>query len=439
MVRWASSSDFASARLWLGPIPDLFEHSIQRFLNWLDHQEGHHWQAWTSWYLRRLEGRPVNCELELARALELTEEEWAETALANRRLLEIEHRFAGIDEALGDGRLSDGDASEDVPLPRGAAPWRFYVENGTLYAAPLVTAAENPELADQLAAAALKKAEAYAARVAGNNIDKDLEVHAQALVDLLRNWSEAPHAVALWQAELDLSGDRSAYDSDYGRSVLAEDTVSKMEALSLSLEALLGLYPDVRDIRASIARHRMTPGAAALFVEQAADLEARLGDLDALVGDTTVDALKEGRERIEAARELANQLTDAVRQAEAERLAIDASVAHALTVGDLIYELIDASNAHIERQGHGVEASPDDEPITLVELGAKITRRGQDWVEASTGDILNITVLGAPTLILLAGSQPVMALVTGLPLLARYLPAMDRLTAFVNSVWRRKE
>ena len=119
MVRWARLSDFASASLWLGPIPDLFDHSIQRFINWLVHQEGQHWQAWTSWCLRRLEGRPVNCELESARALELTEEEWVDTAHANCRLLEIEHRFAGIDEALADGTPGDGEAAEP-PLYRAA-------------------------------------------------------------------------------------------------------------------------------------------------------------------------------------------------------------------------------------------------------------------------------------------------------------------------------
>lgn len=60
---------------------------------WLETQ-GPDWQVWTRWYEDRLHGRPVNEALELARVLEVTEEEWrAGPKVANAKIAEIEARF----------------------------------------------------------------------------------------------------------------------------------------------------------------------------------------------------------------------------------------------------------------------------------------------------------------------------------------------------------
>jgi hypothetical protein len=53
-----------------------------------------HWDVWTDWYEARLHGEPGNEEEEIARILEVTEDEWAAgPAVANKKIKDIIARF----------------------------------------------------------------------------------------------------------------------------------------------------------------------------------------------------------------------------------------------------------------------------------------------------------------------------------------------------------
>lgn len=64
-----------------------------------------HWDVWIDWYEARLRGEAGNMEEEIARILEVTEEEWAAgPAVANKKIKDIVARFRGAPSAVATTR-----------------------------------------------------------------------------------------------------------------------------------------------------------------------------------------------------------------------------------------------------------------------------------------------------------------------------------------------
>lgn len=107
----------SSGNLWYSGVPEAIEaqwRSLKK--NMLQNPE-EHWDVWTDWYEARLRGEPGNEAEEIARIVEVTEEEWqAGPAVANKKIKDILARFR--DPAPEPVREPDPDpAPEQIPTP----------------------------------------------------------------------------------------------------------------------------------------------------------------------------------------------------------------------------------------------------------------------------------------------------------------------------------
>lgn len=72
-----------------------------------------HWDVWIDWYEARLRGEPGNEDEEVARILELTDEEWdAGPAIANKKIKHIAARFRSPSETM----VSPGATAATTPI-----------------------------------------------------------------------------------------------------------------------------------------------------------------------------------------------------------------------------------------------------------------------------------------------------------------------------------
>lgn len=79
---WPKGMPIGVANTWSALRTELLARSIE------------HWDMWIDWYEARLRGEPSNGEEEIARILEVTEEEWAAgPAIANKKIKDIVARF----------------------------------------------------------------------------------------------------------------------------------------------------------------------------------------------------------------------------------------------------------------------------------------------------------------------------------------------------------
>jgi hypothetical protein len=82
------------APIWANPAPDWPTRAWNSLKRELLARSAEHWDVWTDWYEARLRGEPGNEEEEIARILEVTEEEWeAGPAVANKKIKDIVARF----------------------------------------------------------------------------------------------------------------------------------------------------------------------------------------------------------------------------------------------------------------------------------------------------------------------------------------------------------
>jgi len=123
---------YMALKLWPQGLPE-WATSLWSRLKTSLHQLDEDWEVWTDWYEARLDGRPVNEALEIARVTEITVDEWQQgPKIVNAKIKEIEARFA----AAGDLSQSTATTDNEPSLPdQGAGP-HFAEKDGQLDHAP---------------------------------------------------------------------------------------------------------------------------------------------------------------------------------------------------------------------------------------------------------------------------------------------------------------
>ena len=396
------------AVLWLAPPYRDFDQLWSKLKSDLLAREGENWQVWTDWYEARLRRDPVNCELELARVLEPTEEDWADPVRANARLAEIEARFA--------------------KRTRGTAPYVFGLGNERLEASSLRGEASQDQIADAMQARLLEQAQRYLDAMSASNAPSRVCETARTITDLLANWREDPFVVELWMASNDLGGDRDEFDVPARRDELPDDAIAKMEALRRSLEGLLGLYPEVRTINAGIAASKLSLDDTRSFEVAAGEVGNRLRDDPKHVAPGAVEALDHDKKEVDEALERATSAFDPAEAAKAAAQAAEKSAARQLTHGDMLHVLTDdvaAAAPEIEakvREAVGDEAVDSVRPRSMAEFSAEHLRELQAW-SVRNQNVLIDSGVGIAVVLIAVNLGPLGFLVT-LPYLKKYAPIL---------------
>lgn len=96
-----AAAELSHLPLWWGGAPAWVADRWKSLKSELHARPAEHWDEWIDWYEARLRGEPGNEEEEIARILEVTEEEWAAgPAVANKKIKDIVARFRSAPKAL---------------------------------------------------------------------------------------------------------------------------------------------------------------------------------------------------------------------------------------------------------------------------------------------------------------------------------------------------
>jgi len=94
------ATSLSTRPLWPGGLPSLVREKWGRFKSTLHSHSVDHWDVWIDWYDARLRGELCNEEEEIARILEVTEEEWAAgPPVTNKKIKDVGARFQNTSPA----------------------------------------------------------------------------------------------------------------------------------------------------------------------------------------------------------------------------------------------------------------------------------------------------------------------------------------------------
>lgn len=237
-----SIATIASTSLWSTPRPDwvaehwrlLKEHLLALDLNW---------RAWTNWYDARLNGEAINLDKEIARALEVTDADWAGgISSVNAKLLAIEERFQP--------KSAPQNPEQPIALPAQSKPApQFRTQSDGRI--DVETAIDVSATSQELRKHALIKARKLVRRLPEQSNDDRAEIRALAAnIDLLLTANTdggETSAVAIWSYSLSL---KSKLNADRRRQRLTEHERERQDEPVLPI----GVSEELQDLVATLDR-----------------------------------------------------------------------------------------------------------------------------------------------------------------------------------------
>jgi formylglycine-generating enzyme required for sulfatase activity len=210
-------------------------------------------------------------------------------------------------------KAPNGD-SADTDLRQLPAAFRFRIQNDKIDVLPEQADVTDFDVAKDLYAELIAKANSLRSRLADTNADQRAQRSVGRLLDALGARIEDVRPGILLSRSRSIEADRNAFDTEDARRELFPDAIAMVEDVLLSLQDLLAIYPIVRKIEAerlalSIQRDETLLAAVKRELEAIKE-EASASDA---VTKAAVAALKENDPEIEAARtvdERAAQMAD---------------------------------------------------------------------------------------------------------------------------------
>ncbi|MBD8890370.1 hypothetical protein [Roseibium litorale] len=239
----------------------------------------HDWEVWTDWYEARLEGRPANEPLEIARVT-LPEDLWEQgPAAVNARIKEL---------------IAEHSAPrEQLDLDQRPAPYTFGWQNDRIEAEPMREAPVDPEIAEDILDELREKASAALSGLKGNHADPRLIASVSSFLDCIQGRAAEIREGRLLMRFRALEADAAAFAdpaSDRERS-----TRALVADLAASAEDLISLYPKLRAMEANrlAMRFKVDERNYEAFRKAVDELTA-IAEASPFVGASAVEALKDG-------------------------------------------------------------------------------------------------------------------------------------------------
>jgi hypothetical protein len=343
----------AGQRLWREGAPEALSAEWDRLKELLLAREGEHWQVWTHWYDARLRGDPARCALEMARVLELTEDDLKDPLRTNAKLAEIEARFelrsAPVDPAPDrpDPDASPPDHADDAGVgdlleQRPAAYGFRKTPDGTIEGFAQTGAPVQPELLDELISELRDKAARYCDTISGISQPPPSVLRtANAIKTALDEWAERPAPGVLWMRRNALLGNLMEYNTGDGRAELYDGAIGEMADLAQSILDVLSLYPSVQALVARATTLELKPGQADAVEQDIRTVADSAQGFD-VAGPSAIQSLNDGRADVDEAAQTVAFSSDPDRRAEAQQRKLELTGQRVLTTRNFLAELVRA-------------------------------------------------------------------------------------------------
>ncbi|MEJ8475461.1 hypothetical protein [Roseibium algae] len=237
------------------------------------------WDVWTDWYDDRLQGRPANPDLEVARVT-LPEDLWQQgPEVVNARIRELIAEYAPPAEA--------------IDLDQRPAPYGFSWKNHRIEAEPMREAPLDLTIAEDILDELRKKAAATLAGLAGNHADPRTVASVSAFLECIQNEASQIREGRLLMRFRALEADAAAFaDPGSEREQSIRSTVSDFV---VSAEDLISLYPGLRIMEANrqAMRFKTDESTHGAFREAVGKL-TEIASASPVVGTSAIEALQEG-------------------------------------------------------------------------------------------------------------------------------------------------
>lgn len=278
-----------------------------------------HWRVWIDWYEARLYGfqnvYTLNRELERAKVL-IPNNDWnhpGNPAHVNGIIAELEKQFIGL-----------GGVDEEA-LAQRPAPYSFQATKDTIDVVPRAPNAVDA-LRNSIYAGVKEKTAQTLALAKGNSGDADLAETLQRLTDVLGDRFESINPGDLLMAARTVQSDATAFDTPEKHEKLLPKAVSSLRDISVSLDDLLGLFPELRDIQANALSLKIQDANLEEIESNTKELETTALN-SAAVTPNAKDALTQGDQELKSA----NKRIEAAKS-DTERASAEADKAKLLSL-----------------------------------------------------------------------------------------------------------
>jgi hypothetical protein len=127
-----SPARLAATPMWHWGSPDWASDGWRALRDQLLARSTEHWDVWIDWYEARLRGEPGNEEEEIARVLEVTEEEWAAgPAVANKKIKDIIARFRAQPATATNATVTNAAANITTAAVKTATPAPLFISHAS--------------------------------------------------------------------------------------------------------------------------------------------------------------------------------------------------------------------------------------------------------------------------------------------------------------------
>jgi Leucine rich repeat len=200
------------------------------------------------------------------------------------------------------GESESKDNERDIHLQQRPAAFRFRIENAKIDALSERPEVADKEIAKDLYAELIVKAEELQSRLAKTNSEPRVRRSVGRLLSALAAGFEDVRPGVLLSRLRSIEADRNAFDTEEGRQELFLDAIAMMDDVLLSLQDLVASYPIVRTIeaeRVALSIQRDTHILEAVAAEM--DVIKEEANASVAVTPVAVAALKENDLEIEDA------------------------------------------------------------------------------------------------------------------------------------------